>query len=369
MKLANTLLKALLSCTLVIFSLGTSSLATAELSSTAVYEGGGVIWGMAWLGDQQIIATERSGTVRIIDLNNGTSQTVSGVPQVHSNGQGGLLDVAIQQPYQKGDWLYFTYSKPVEKNAATTLARAKLQENQLINWQDLLVTDSVSNTNRHYGSRIAFDKDYVFFTVGDRGHRPNSQDLTNHAGTVIRLHLDGSIPKDNPFVQMPDAKPEIWSYGHRNPQGICFDKHNNLWSSEHGPRGGDEINLIRKGKNYGWPVVSHGKEYFLPKRVGEALEKPGIESPRKVYVPSIAPGSLLCYQGDKLPSLQNRLALGALKLQHINTVAIDQSQNLSGEKRLFNNLNERIRALLESPAGDVYFSTDGGNIHKIVLTN
>ena len=193
-----------------------------------------------------------------------------------------------------------------------------------------------------------------------------AQDLSNHAGSILRLTLDGKVPPENPFVNQKDKRAEIWSYGHRNPQGLLFDTNKKLlWEIEHGPRGGDEINLIKKGHNYGWPVVSHGKEYWGPVSVGEGTEKPGMESPKKVYVPSIAPGSLLLYQGNAFPQWRGNLFAGALKLQHLNRVVVSDENQLIDEERLLENLNERIRALTESPQGWIYFSTDSGKIMRI----
>ena len=213
------------------------------------------------------------------------------------------MDVALLPNYKTTGWLYFTYVKEIEGEGATVLARAKLNKNKFYSWQELLVTSSRSDTSHHFGSRIAFDNNgHVFFGIGDRGERPNAQDISNHAGSILRLNLDGSIPHDNPFVNTKNALPEIWSYGHRNPQGLTYDiKTNRLWEIEHGPRGGDEINLIIKGANYGWPVISYGKEYWGPLAVGEGTHRKGMEQPVKVYIPSIAPGSLLMYSGNAFP--------------------------------------------------------------------
>ncbi|WP_211318304.1 PQQ-dependent sugar dehydrogenase [Photobacterium sanctipauli] len=322
----------------------------------------GTPWGMTFIADSTLFLTFRDGRASTLNTENNQTQTISGLPPVFANGQGGLLDVN----YHPSGWLYFTYSKPVGKQAATTLARAKLEGNQLVNWQDLLVTKSTSDTARHFGSRIAFKDNYVFFSIGDRGHRPNGQDLTTHAGSIIRLTLDGQVPTDNPFVKQPNALPEIWSYGHRNPQGIIYDRQaDRLWSNEHGPRGGDEINLIKKGSNYGWPVTSHGKEYWGPIAVGEAEEKDGITSPKKVYTPSIAPGSLLLYTGSALPAWKGHLFSGALKLRHLNRVAVAENGHLVDEERLLEELDERIRALVQGGDGLLYFSTDSGHIYRI----
>jgi len=252
----------------------------------------------------------------------------------------------------------------------TTLARAKLSKNNLIDWHDLLVSSSGKRYDKHYGSRIAFDtKGHVFFSIGERGNRPNAQDLSNHAGSILRLNLDGSVPDNNPFVNNPKAKSEIWSYGHRNPQGLVYDKARNLiWSNEHGPRGGDEINLIKKGGNYGWPKTSHGKEYLTKSPVGEATEMKGVISPLKVYIPSIAPGSLMIYQGNAFPNWQGQLFQAALKKRHINIVSVSKNGQIGNERRLFKDLNQRIRHIIEGPKGNIYFSTDKGNIYRISRT-
>ena len=206
----------------------------------------------------------------------------------------------------------------------------------------------------------------MFFGIGDRGHRPNAQDLSNHAGSIIRLNLDGSIPKDNPFINNESVLPEIWSYGHRNPQGLMYDfKYQRLWEIEHGPRGGDEINLIVAGANYGWPVISYGKEYSSPFAVGEGTHRDGMEQPVKVYIPSIAPGSLIMYSGDALSKWKGNLFSGALKLRHINRIVLDENGQVIKEERLLESLDERIRALAQSPEGWIFFSTDSGKIFRI----
>ncbi len=331
-----------------------------------VAEGVGIPWGLAFLSDNELLITEREGKAKILSLHSGHLEPLSGLPEVYAKGQGGLLDVAVPSDYQDHGWIYFTYSKPVEGGAATTLARAQLEGTTLTEWKDLLVTRSVSDSGRHFGSRITFDgKGYLFFTVGDRGVRPNGQDLGNHAGSILRLHRDGTIPETNPFWGKRGAVPEIWSYGHRNPQGIAFDSQWRLWSIEHGPRGGDEINLIEPGNNYGWPVISHGMEYWGPVAVGEGTHKAGMEQPVKVYIPSIAPGSLLVYSGKAFPEWRDNLLAGALKLRHINRITLDEQGEVIAEERLLEFLDQRIRALVEGPEGWIYLSTDSGNIYRL----
>ncbi len=323
-------------------------------------------WGMAFIGPSELLFTEKNGRVNLLDTQTGTMKNLQAGFAVHDEGQGGLLDVAVPPGFQRGDWLYFTYSKPQGKQAVTALARARLAGDRLVDQQDLLVTRSATETDFHFGSRIAFDgRGHLYFSIGDRGERENGQDPTNHAGSILRLRLDGSVPGDNPFVK-GGGLPEIWSYGHRNPQGLAFDHgKNRLWSNEHGPRGGDEINLIERGKNYGWPTVSHGMEYWGPVAVGEAVRKDGMEDPVKVYIPSIAPGSLLLYTGAAFPQWRGNLFSGALKLRHLNRVVLDGSGAAVQEERLLLDLNERIRALAESPEGWLYFSTDSGKLYRL----
>lgn len=334
-----------------------------------VAEGLDIIWGMAFLSADQMIMTQREGGISLFNTGNFKITALEGAPEVFASGQGGMLDVAVPDRYKPGDWIYFTYSKPLDADeAATTLARARLKQDRLAQWQDLLVTQSASGSRHHFGSRIAFDtKGHLFFTVGDRGYRPNAQDIHTHAGAILRLMLDGTIPADNPFVEQKNSLAEIWSFGHRNPQGIAYDHQQKiLWAIEHGPRGGDEINLIKPGKNYGWPVISFGKEYNSPRAVGVAMEQPGMEQPVKVYIPSIAPSSLLLYTGNAFPAWQGNLFSGALKLRHINRVVLNKNNQAIEEERLIGKLNERIRALAQSPEGWIYAGTDSGKIIRII---
>ena len=343
------------------------SLQAEEYRLQQLATGLGVVWGMTFVSDTQILFTERNGRAGILNVKNHAVHYLTGLPEVYANGQGGLLDVKTSPDYQPGGWIYFTYSKAVQGRAVTVLGSAHLNGDALSDWQEILVTQSATNTTRHFGSRIAFDdQGYLYFGVGDRGHRPNGQDLTTHAGSIMRIHPDGRVPADNPFVNDKGAKAEIWSYGHRNPQGLSWDnQHKRLWEIEHGPRGGDEINLIKKGENYGWPVISYGKEYWGPVAVGESTHKAGMQQPVKYYVPSIAPGSLLYYDGDAFPQWKGNLFAGALKLQHINRIVLDEKGRAVDEERLLEDLGERIRALIQSPQGWLVFSTDSGKIFSI----
>lgn len=356
----------LLALLLLLFSTSLSAVEAVKYRIEEVATGLGVLWGIAFVDEKTLLVTERSGRALLLALDQGAVVPLGGLPKVYAEGQGGLLDVAVPPPGEAEGWIYFTYSKPAEDAAATTLARARLQQQQLVDWEDLLVTDSDSGTGYHFGSRIAFDgQGHLFFTVGDRGVRKNGQDLSNHAGAVLRLRLDGTVPEDNPWSKRGDARPEIWSYGHRNPQGIAMGVEGRLWAIEHGPRGGDEINRILPGKNYGWPVISYGKEYWGPIAVGEGTHRAGMEQPTKYYVPSIAPGSLLVYSGKAFPQWKGNLLAGALKLRHINRVVLNQQGEAVEEVRMLTELGERIRALDESPEGWLYFSTDSGRILRL----
>ena len=326
----------------------------------------GIPWGMAFIDRQRLLITERKGQLRLVDLQKRSVNLLSGLPEIVAEGQGGLLDVATGPDFERDGWIYFTYSKPHRGEAATTLARARVEGLRLVDWRDLLVTDSATSKRRHFGSRIAFDRQgHLFFGVGDRGERDQAQNLDNHIGSIIRLNLDGSVPADNPFSGDANVRDEIWSYGHRNPQGMAWDAANKrLWSIEHGPRGGDEINLVLPGRNYGWPVVSHGKEYWGPISVGEGKSKPGMEQPSKVYIPSIAPSSLMLYSGKALPAWRGNLFAGALKLRHLNRITL-QSTEVIGEERILEDLEERIRNVIEGPEGWIYYSTDNGRLLRI----
>jgi len=334
-----------------------------------VADGLGIPWGMAILPDGTMLVTQREGKLSLVNLDSGDKTDIGGVPSVKAQGQGGFLDVALSPDYADSGWVYFTYSKDVDGQGATTLARAKLKGNALSNWNDILVTQSRTSKGQHYGSRIVFDQQgHLFFSIGDRGERDRAQDLKNHNGTILRLKLDGSVPQDNPFVGDNNALPEIWSYGHRNPQGLFYNSGTQqLWDIEHGPRGGDEINLIEAGKNYGWPEASHGKEYYAPVSVGEKEVK-GMVNPVKVYIPSIAPSGLVQYQGDAFPEWQGDLFSGALALAHLNQVKIGNNEAVD-EIRYLRTMKKRIRNVIESPEGWLYISTDDGEIYRIQPAN
>lgn len=325
----------------------------------------GVIWGFDFIDEENILLTEREGSLYRVNLKNKQRTKIQGVPTVLNKGQGGLLDIKLHPDFKKNNWIYFTYSHADKDKNTTRLARAKLNKNTLDKFEILFTAEPFSDNTIHFGSRIVFDgQGHVFFSVGDRNERKKAQDLKTHNGKILRLTEDGKVPQDNPFAKDKNKKTEIWSYGHRNPQGIFYDfETKELWSSEHGPRGGDEINLILKGRNYGWPVITYGREYWGPK-IGEE-SKEGMEQPIKMYKPSIASGTLFIYKGDKYPGWKNSFFQGALALNHLNRVEIKNHKAVN-EERLFSNQFGRIRHVHASPAGYIYFSTDSGELYKIL---
>ncbi|ASP37188.1 dehydrogenase [Bacterioplanes sanyensis] len=349
-------------------SLGYLSLSSpnsaANTAPVPVADGFSIIWSLLPLDQQRLLVAERRGTLSLVNLASVQRQTIAGLPDIHAAGQGGLLDMAILNDDPK-PWLYFTYSHPHQDGAITALARARLdtQQLQLQSLETLLLSQSHGDGNRHYGSRIALTDKYLFISIGDRGDRDTGQRLDTHAGKILRLHHDGRVPADNPFVDDPTALNEIWSYGHRNPQGMVYDaRHEQLWAIEHGPRGGDELNLIRKGGNYGWALVSQGKEYWNPAYVGDYRQHPDMLDPLHSFTPSIAPGSLLLWQSD---SRTTTLLAGALKLRHLNQLTIHHADGGSiKEHRWLEDMDQRIRALAKHPSGDLLFSIDDGVIYR-----
>lgn len=323
-------------------------------------------WGLTFLPDGRILITERAGSIRIVKDGKLLEERISGVPKVYAQGQGGLLDIQLHPDYATNGWIYLSYSKPGPGGAGTTIARTKLNGNAFTEFQELFSAQPFTNSGAHFGSRIAFDGNgYMFFSSGERGEMQNAQNLQNHLGKILRLHDDGRVPTDNPFVNTANAKPEIWSYGHRNPQGLIYDKENKLLiDHEHGPRGGDEINIVQKGKNYGWPVITYGINYD-GSPITSITSKEGMEQPIWYYVPSIAPCGMVKVTSDKYPGWKNNLFIGALVLQHISRVEIKDGKYVKHEKLLQD--FARFRALAQSPDGYIYAVTESpGTLIRLI---
>ena len=337
-----------------------------------VIRGRGVIWGMELASPEEMIFTEREGKLFWLHLPRKQLSPILGLGQairVADKGQGGLLDVKLHPLFSQTRLIFFTYSKEVSRGRYTTaLVRAKLEKNlRLSGFKELFAANGPSSETRHFGSRMAIKENELFFSVGDRGQRKYAQRLDRDEGKIHRLRLDGLIPEDNPFYKIPKARKGLYSYGHRNPQGLAFHPvTGELWEHEHGPRGGDEINRIQKGANYGWPVVSDGKEYWGPIQVGEGTTKEGMESPLKSYTPSIAPSGMAFYRGELFPKWKGSLLLGSLAYTHLNHLAFSSQQHITRENRLLKSLEMRIRDVLVGPLGEVYLSTDEGSILRLI---
>jgi len=325
-------------------------------------------WGMIWLGDGRMLITERKGEILIFKDDKFTGEKVQGLPAVHAVNQAGLLDIAVHPRYAENGWIYISYAKNFpDSTAATTIMRFKLEGNTATQQEELIVAGPAWKGGRHFGSRIVFDNEgYLYFSNGDKGNIPmNAQDLTNSHGKVHRIHDDGRIPTDNPFVNTPGAVASIWSYGNRNPQGMIYDKANNrLWEVEHGPMGGDELNLIEKGKNYGWPVISYGMNYDGTV-LTEITEKEGMEQPVTYYVPSIATCGMTLVTSDKYPAWKGNILIGALAKMHINRVEMNGAA--AGAKEIMLQDIGRVRQVSESPDGYIYAITEAtGLLVKLI---
>ncbi|MFN2395419.1 MAG: PQQ-dependent sugar dehydrogenase [Bacteroidales bacterium] len=314
-------------------------------------------WGMEFLPDGRILIVEKPGFLRIWEDGQLQGDPVSGLPEIWVHGQGGLLDVAMHPDYNENGWLYFAYASPGGDGGITAIGRGKLQNNQIADFEKIFQGVPYSSAGVHFGSRIVFDKDnHLFTTIGDRGVMNDAQNLENHRGTVLRINDDGSIPEDNPFVNEPGAMPEIWSYGHRNIQGmVIHPETGDLWTHEHGPRGGDEINVAIKGENYGWPLATHGINYNGTVITPDTT-LPGMVDPILHWTPSIAPCGLDIVTSDKYPQWQGNLMVGALAGEHIHRVAIDGRNVVETEKLLEG--FARFRAIREGPDGYIYVLTE-----------
>ena len=322
-------------------------------------------WGIAFLPGGDILVTEKAGRLRIVREGRLLPDAVPGVPEVLAQGQGGLMDVRPHPDFATNRLIYITYSKPYTdlEGARTVLIRGTFQNDALTNIDELFSAQAVGRG--HYGSRIAFDGNgYVFITAGDRQapsrgdlYAHPSQDLSNHHGVVVRLHEDGRIPADNPFVGTAGALGEIWSYGHRNPQGLAFHPvTGDLWANEHGPQGGDELNVILPGRNYGWPVIGYGVNYGSGTTIHEGTRKEGMESPKHFWVPSIATSGLMIYTGDQFPEWRGNMFVSGLGGEQLARLTID-GQTVLNEETLFQRMG-RVRDVRQGPDGYIYLAID-----------
>jgi glucose/arabinose dehydrogenase len=340
-----------------------------NVKAVSVAKGVTIPWAIEPLSNGDLLITERSGALYLLPKNSSNLTKLSGLPQIDANGQGGLLDLALHSGPNDSQWLYITYSSTqgAESGSNTALMRAKLSDDrtELLSTQLLYKGEHNSTKGQHYGSRIVFDNQgYVYFSIGDRGARDkNPQDLTRDGGKIYRLHADGRIPKDNPFVNQNSAKHAIWSYGHRNPQGMWFDKTTQtLLSHEHGPRGGDELNIIKAGANYGWPVVSYGVNYSGTSFT-DIQEKDGMQSPVLHWTPSIAPSDMLLVSSDKYPQLKGKLLLSSMKFSFLSALEIS-NKGVSKQYKILEGIG-RVRSLAQGSDGYIYLGIDGQGIKRL----
>ena len=348
---------------------GHMSLTPAAIKPVVAFEYEDILWGFRFLPDGRMIATDKSGKLLIVDKEGKGTEITEGVPAVRFKGQAGLLDVLLSQDFATDRMVYLTWSKPDDKNnASTAVGRGRLadDEGSLENFEVLYEAGPKTGKSVHYGSRMAWGpKDgHLYFTIGDRGNRDeNPQDSTRDHGKVYRIAADGSIPDDNPFVSFKDAKKAIYSYGHRNPQSLTINPETGeIWETEHGPRGGDEINIIEAGKNYGWPVVSYGINYSGSQFTQKVSQK-GMESPLHYWVPSIAPSGMAFITGDKYPGWEGDLVVGSLKFMRLQHVQLD-GKEVTGEQKLINNMG-RVRDVRMGPDGYIYASVEGEGIVRL----
>ncbi len=319
-------------------------------------------WGLAFLPDGRMLVTERPGRLRIIKDGKLEPQAVAGLPQIAQHGQGGLLDVALHPRFAENGLVYLSYAARGSDGVGTEVARGKLAGDRLENVQVIFRQQPKGGTGRHFGSRLVFDRaGLLYITLGDRGEMERAQKPDDHAGSVIRLHDDGRVPADNPYVGKPGWKPEKYTLGNRNMQGAALHPQTGLlWTHEHGPQGGDEVNVIRAGVNYGWPVITYGANYGTGTRIGEGTAKPGMAQPLHYWVPSIAPSGMAFYNGDKFPRWRGDLFVGALKDPMLVRLRLD-GEKVVREERLLKGRLGRIRDVRAGPDGYIYLLTDETN--------
>jgi len=323
-------------------------------------------WGFVFLPDQSMLITEKEG--KIIHYKDEIKTEIKGLPEIYVRGQGGLLDINIHPDYHNNGWVYFSYASPKgkEKGGNTAIMRAKIKNDSLVNKQLLYKAEPNTTRGQHFGSRLVFDTDgFLYFTIGERGQRDvNPQDITKDGGKVYRLNADGTIPKDNPFVSQDNAKHAIWSYGHRNPQGMeLHPKTKDIWIHEHGPKGGDEINIIKKGKNYGWPVITYGKNYSGTTITNET-KREGMQQPLHYWDPSIAPSGMAFISSNKYGSWKGNVLVGSLKFNYVDRCVIKNNKVIS-EERLLDDIG-RVRSIEQGPDGYIYIGVENLGIIKLL---
>lgn len=326
-------------------------------------------WSIAVLPDRNLLITERPGRLIHFDYQSHRKTPVSGLPEIHAHGQGGLLGICVDHQFATNSLVYLAFSGSDTSGSGTEVMRARLSGDRLVEQKILFQAIPKSSGGRHYGGRIIQDEDgYLYITLGDRGDRPRAQLLSDHAGSLVRIHSDGRIPENNPFIHSPEAFPEIYTYGNRNIQGIAIQPGSKrIWMHEHGPQGGDELNRVIAGANYGWPVITYGANYGTGTRIGEGTSKPGMEQPVYYWTPSIAPSGMTFYSGELFPRWQGNILLGSLKFGLLVRLQLKDGL-VTGEERLLNGELGRIRDIAVHPDGSVLLLTDESDGALIRLT-
>ncbi len=339
--------------------------ASTPLKVVTVAEGLKNPWGMAFLPDGRMLVTEKPGTMRIVSPDGKLGPALKGVPEVMSRGQGGLLDVVLAPDFATSKRIYFSYSEPEGRANSTAVAHAVLKDDGLENVTRIFAQQPRVESNAHFGSRLVFRPDgTLFVTLGDRyGRMHEAQTLDTHHGKVVRINADGSVPEDNPFVNTPGALPEIWTFGHRNVQGAALHPvTGQLWTGEHGPQGGDEINLALPGRNFGWPVITYGENYGGGKIDGSiGTHKEGMEQPVYKWVPSLATAGLIFYTGDKFPEWQGNMLVTSLRAQTLARLVFEGDEVVHEERLLEKEVRERLRHIVQGPDGYIYLLSDESN--------
>ena len=317
-------------------------------------------WSLAFLPGGDMLVTERSGQLRLVKKNGELlAQPIAGLPPVRQHGQGGLLDVVLHPDFENNRWVYLSFAERGRGGVGTAVARGRLEGQALKDVEVIFRLSPKTGARQHFGSRLVFDRQgLLYVTLGDRGDRPRAQRLDDHAGSLIRIRDDGGIPGDNPFVGRSDARAEIYSYGHRNIQGAALHPESGeIWTHEHGPQGGDELNIPQLGVNYGWPVITYGVNYGIGTKIGEGTHKQGMAQPIHYWVPSIAPSGMAFYDGDKFPNWRGDLFIGSLKFRQLVRLRL-AGERVIHEERLLTDEFGRIRDVRTGPDGLIYLLTD-----------
>jgi glucose/arabinose dehydrogenase len=329
----------------------------------------GVPWSLAFLPNNDMLVTDKSGSIRIVRDGKLLDKTVEGVPKVFTRGQGGLFDLELHPDYEKNGWLYISYAAVADKKGdnggMTYIMRARLKDYKLVDQQIIFKGEPFTNAGVHFGGRMEFDRDgYLFFSIGERGEMKKAQSLETYNGKVYRIKDDGSVPQDNPFVDTPGAVKAAYTYGNRNPQGLALNPETGeIWETEHGPMGGDELNIIRKGVNYGWPEITYGINYD-GKIISKDTVKAGMEQPVIFWRPSIATSNLMFVTSDKYPSWKGNILVCGMKLQYVERVEISDNK-VTHQEKLLEGIG-RVRTVSEGRDGFIYVAVEGGKIYKIV---